>query len=191
MRSDDHRRGHVCIRNSGKQLSLANGDLEPRWRSLDRWQKWPFRLEMDRWADLRCFPRKATYRAVISHKNSHRAAVDQSGCLECGSGLSAAIIGTLRSLPKQERLALVRRLKVKNVTMLKWKFRCNDSTVQRSLRLGHRRFECIKWKTTPCISWQVYPGQAVDCPRLQVLRALRPESSQCLKRMWHPGFRCR
>ena len=34
VRSDYHDCGHVWIRNSGQQLSLANGDLESRWRSL-------------------------------------------------------------------------------------------------------------------------------------------------------------
>jgi len=47
LRSDYHDRGYVWIRNSGQQHLLANGDLEPRRRSVDCRQGWPYRLEMD------------------------------------------------------------------------------------------------------------------------------------------------
>jgi len=35
VRSNHNGRCHVCIRNSGQQYLLANGDLETRWRGLD------------------------------------------------------------------------------------------------------------------------------------------------------------
>ena len=35
VRRDGYGRVHVCFRNSSEQRSLAMGDLEPRWRSLD------------------------------------------------------------------------------------------------------------------------------------------------------------
>jgi len=43
---DDHGSGHVGVRNSCQRLSVANGDLQPRWRSLDRRPEWAFGLEV-------------------------------------------------------------------------------------------------------------------------------------------------
>jgi hypothetical protein len=47
VRSDDHSRGYRCIRNSGQQRLLANGDLETRRRRLDCGSERPFWLDVD------------------------------------------------------------------------------------------------------------------------------------------------
>src|SRR5438552_16016262 len=65
-RRDDRGRVHVYIRDSGQQLSLAIGDLETRWRSVDvRHEEWPYGLEMVGRAQGRYAASKASYLAVI------------------------------------------------------------------------------------------------------------------------------